>query len=33
MDLRQVQALEKSLRNISRLADKVNGTAGGFKTQ
>jgi hypothetical protein len=29
--LRQVQALEKSLRNISRLADKVNGTAGGSK--
>jgi len=29
--LRQVQALEKSLRNISRLADKVNGTGGGSK--
>ena len=29
--LRQVQALEKSLRNISRFADKINGTAGGSK--
>ena len=27
--LRQVQALEKSLRNISRFADKINGVTGG----
>ena len=29
--LRQVQALEKSLRSISSLADKVNGKGGGSK--
>ena len=29
--LRQVQALEKSLRSISNLADKVNGRGGGSK--